>query len=242
MSESPRIWRRGVAEFVAIFLGVTLSFMADDWRENLRDRDEAERVLAGIASDLENDLASLRAKIRFDGEVLAVERWLLENWEREDLASDSIEAAWIQVLNVGSYLPIRSEYESASSAGRLQLIENAALRATIVTHYETWQAHQQVQNRNQLDFVFELWRQSRAHFRFEGFDDPSQWVPELGEIREAFSPVALIGDWSETRRDAVLHGALAESTLHRRIHHYQLRAFARDTESLRAEILSEIEG
>jgi len=242
MSESPRIWRRGVAEFLAIFLGVTLSFVADDWREDLRDRQEAERVLAGIAADLEYDLVSLRGKIRLDGASLGVERWLLENWEREDLPSDSIEAAWIQVLNVSSYSPIRSEYESASSAGRLQLIENAALRETIVRHYETWQSHQQVQNRNQLEFVFELWRQSRAHFRFEGFDDPSQWVPELGEMREAFLPVELIGDWSATRRDAVLHGALAESMLVRRMHHYQLRAFARDTESLRAEILSEIEG
>lgn len=241
MSESPRIWKRGIAEFVAIFLGVTLSFMADDWRDHLREKDEASRVLAGLAADLENDLNGLREKISLDGSTLEAERWMLENWRRADLPDDSVEAAWREILLVGSYSPIRSEYESASSAGRLQLIANVDLRERIVTHYETDQVHQQVQSGHLLDFVFELWHQSRSRFRFaDDFDRPGQWVPEMGEAREAMLPVELIAPWSETRMDAVLHGAVAQAMLHRRMHHYQLRAFALQTESLRADILTEL--
>jgi hypothetical protein len=89
--------------------------------------------------------------------------------------------------------------------------------------------------------VFELWHQSRSRFRFAGdFDGPGQWVPEPGEMREAILPLELIDPWSETRTDVVLHGALSESMLHRRMHHYQLRAFAEQTKSLRADILMEL--
>ncbi|MGD2070597.1 MAG: hypothetical protein PVI57_18130 [Gemmatimonadota bacterium] len=50
--------KRGVVEFVAIFLGVTLSFLADDWHERLEQRDRAVGVMEGIERDLTQDWPS----------------------------------------------------------------------------------------------------------------------------------------------------------------------------------------
>jgi hypothetical protein len=79
MTDSPRLWRRGLVEFIAIFLGVTLSFLAEDWRETLRDRAEADRVLAGLVADLESDQSGLRDKIQIDSILLQSGQWLLRS-------------------------------------------------------------------------------------------------------------------------------------------------------------------
>jgi hypothetical protein len=220
------MWRRGFVEFLAIFLGVSLSFLAEDWRETLRDRSEADRVLAGLMADLEGDQVGLRSKIQIDSVLLQSGQWLLQSWDR-DAPEDSIEAALDRLYTAGTYTPVRSEYASANSAGRLQLIESADLRAEIVAHYETSQPHQQVVNRMQLDLVFEVWRRLRPYLQFgEGSAGPLLLMP----------PGSLFVPWSEIRRDQQLRNTLVEMISMTRVHLLQLNDHLIEAERIREAI------
>ena len=48
---------RALAEGFAIFAGVLLALVADDWRETRSDRREARESLAVVMADLESDSA-----------------------------------------------------------------------------------------------------------------------------------------------------------------------------------------
>ena len=62
----PRL-KRGLVEFLAIFLGVSMGFVAEDWRESLAEAREVELVMEGLVSDLNQDLAAVEAKAEVDG-------------------------------------------------------------------------------------------------------------------------------------------------------------------------------
>jgi uncharacterized protein DUF6090 len=234
--QTPDSWthraRRGLVEFVAIFLGVTLSFVADDWREDLADGRQVELVLAGIRSDLEQDLEQLDWLIRADSAAVEGGLWLHANWERSRLPGDSLESA-LAVLHQGApYSPVRSEYESAKSAGRLQLITNAGLRTAITELYERGQPHNVSVGHMSIDFDFELWRELRPYVRF---------ATEFGAL-PLIPQITLDVPWSEASSNAVLRNSLVYDFSFRRMHLSQVRELRGSTERLIELIAEELAG
>ena len=203
--------RRGVVEFVAIFLGVSLSFLADDWRENLGDRRQAELVLAGIRADLEQDLPLINFLLRTDSAAVEGGAWLHSNWERARPPQDSVTWALGTLHNGGPYSPVRSEYESAKSAGRLQLIPDGSLREAITNHYERWQPHHVTVRNASMDFDFELMRQLRPHVRFS---------TEFGDL-PVFPGVEFGSPWPAVTDDVVVRNSLVHALTFRRLHRNQ---------------------
>jgi len=227
MPGSSSIWRRGFVEFLAIFAGVTLSFLAEDWRQALQDHKDEERVLTGVASDLEEDLSFIRGKIQTDSLGLVGELWLQANWDRSSPPTDSVQAALEDFFHGATYSPMRSEYESAKSAGRLQLIQDDDLRSAIITYYERGQPQQQVVNRMQLDLHFEVWRQLRPYLQFgRDFAESAGTTPKIGLFRP----------WPDVRADQVLRNSLVEAMSMRRINLAQMRGHASATEQLHDEL------
>ncbi|MFW6199373.1 MAG: hypothetical protein ACOC8K_02270 [Gemmatimonadota bacterium] len=131
--------KRGFVNFVAIFLGVSLSFLAEDWREDLREVEDGLRSLQGIVADINQDVPTARGLARSDSVAIQWGLWLHGNWERTDLPPDSVDRALQALHSGGPYTPVRSEYESAKYAGRLQYIENQGLRGDITGLYESSQ-------------------------------------------------------------------------------------------------------
>lgn len=216
MSEGNRdlrgTFKRGVVEFVAIFLAVTLSFLADDWRERLGQRDRALGVLEGIEGDLAQDLAVMRQGLRYDSVAIPAGTWLANNWERPDLPADSIDWANRQMTLWLPYLPVRAEYESAKAAGRIQFIEDDELRAQIVAFYEEGQARLGSLNDLARDMTLELQRSLRPHVRAEYHTD---------QPPERF----LAGAWSQVRRDRAIRNLFGQAATIRSIRARQTRSY-----------------
>lgn len=220
--------RRGAVSFLAIFLGVSLSFLAEDWRESLNERREARHALEGIMADLSQDLPSIRGKIALDSAAAAAGSWLHRSWDRPDLPADSLDRALDALHEGGPYSPIRSEYESAKNAGRLQLIENEELRGAITRLYERSQSHNLRVTDITMDFDFELWRRLRPYVVYaETFTEPV--VPSVH-----------MAAWPRARADTVLRNALVHATSFRRLHVGQMRDHLQATIDLREAIGEEL--
>lgn len=162
--------RRAVLEFFAIFLGVSLSFLADDWREFLSERREEKRVMRMIVGDIERDTAEIRLQIRQDSIALAAMQWLSVNWEREGLPPDSLDSAVEGMHHGNPFTPARSGYEGAKSAAHLQLIRDELLRTDVAEYFDRHQPKQVVYSEFTHQFDWVLWELLRPAYAFPAGD------------------------------------------------------------------------
>ncbi|MDX1568287.1 MAG: hypothetical protein R3223_10840, partial [Longimicrobiales bacterium] len=222
--------KRGFVNFLAIFLGVSLSFLAEDWREDLNEVEDGLRSLQGIVADINQDLGPAASLARTDSIATEWGLWLHRNWERDALPVDSVDQA-LQALHSGApYTPVRSEYESAKYAGRLQYLENPELRQQITQLYESSQPLLVHVYDLRTDFTLELWRLLRPYESYAPTFGGGGTVPR----------VHLQADWSELRNNTSLRNALVESISLRRVFSSLLRNHVRQSTRLREAVRAEL--
>ena len=221
-------FRRALIEFFVIFLGVSLSFVAEDWREARNDRQEERKVLELLATDLERDISGIQSRMRVDSLAASAGDWLHANWERSSLPDDSLNDAWEWLHRGGPYAPIRSGYESANSSGRLQLLQDHELRGDLAAYYERDQPRLVRVNEITIDFDFDVWTLLRPYYRFseEVVSSRSQVIPPLD--------MGLV--WGPIRRDNELRSAVVQAAGFRRMFSNQMSAHLVRTSELAERI------
>jgi len=222
--------KRAVINFLAIFLGVSLSFLAEDWRDDLNEVEDGLRSLRGILADIDQDLPAAQNLAVADSIAIQWGLWLHRNWERTDLPRDSVDRA-LQAHHTGApYTPVRSEYESAKYAGRLQYLENQDLRQQITRLYESTQPFLVHVYDLRTDFTLEVWRLLRPYESYRTTFAGGGTVPA----------VHLEADWSELRSNTSLRNAVVESIGLRRAFYNSLRSHALQSIQVREAILEEL--
>lgn len=134
-------WLRVMAEFLVIFAGVTLSLLADDWRQRQGDRAQETALLAGMHADLAADSANI-SSVWQRGETWerAAVRLRLRMESSDDLPPDSVFAYLQPVVWRTTYQPVTATYASLKAGGGLMaLIRDVELRRLIAAYYEVYQ-------------------------------------------------------------------------------------------------------
>ena len=155
MSEGARRrvpWARILAEFVAIFAGITLSLLADDWRQGREDRAEERSLLLGLMADLRADSAEQAAVFRFAQRHTRGAVWLRLRLEHgPQIPEDSLQFRLGDVTFSTSYDAVSATYVALKDGGRMSVVENDELRDRIISYYERTQSggvtlHQTIQD------------------------------------------------------------------------------------------------
>ncbi len=155
-------WLTVVLEFLAIFLGVTLSLMADDWLNSREDRDQEAAILSALASDLDaeyTELERLRDRMRiWDAAGARLHAELAGSGP----PADSVDAYFRPMFYYRTYRPVSTAYVNLREGGRLSLIDDPELRSAITEYYEIEQDYM-IQFYGIVQDTYFLWR--RAAFR-----------------------------------------------------------------------------
>ena len=219
-----------VLEFIVIFAGVTLSFLADGCREQQGQRDIAVRVLEGIASDLRTDIPIIMDRTESDSLRSRWTTWLIQRWDDEKIPLEGVNQALSWQHRGSGYSPIRSSYDSAKSAGSLTFIENELLLNEISKYYE--QAHGELKNigaRNS-EFQFEVWR---------------AWGPFLESKFEPGNVLAremvLAASWGKVQHNRELQSVLTNALFFSELTVTSMKSIASQSEHLLALIEAELE-
>lgn len=159
-------WARLGFEFVIVFAAVLLSLLADDWRQQQRDRRAERSLMLGLVQDLDMDLYHYGGSIPLDSIAATAGEWLQANWRRTNVPPDSISWALNGMYRGMPYAPARMEYEAAKSSARLDLIRSQDLRRQIVLHFE--QTHRILEAVGDLNlrFAFEWAEAIRPYVAF----------------------------------------------------------------------------
>jgi len=199
-------WKRGFVEFLAIFLGVSLSFLAEDWRQSLGEARQGIAVLRGIERDLSQEREAIQSTLQRDSLAVVAGGWLHANWSRKDAPRDSIDQMLRVLVGFGPTLTVRAAYESAKASGRLEFIRNDELRADVVAFYEQSQADFVDMARISMDYMVEMNRALRPYL-------------ELENVAGGWSGMnsTLAGSWSAIGGNRDTRNAVGESTAMRQM-------------------------
>ncbi len=155
-------YRPVVLEFLAIFLGVTLSLMADDWRSSREDRDQEAAILSALAYDLVEEYSELeRLQDRMQIWDAAGAR-LHAELAGSGPPADSVDAYFRPMFYYITYKPVSTAYVNLREGGRLSLIDDPELRSAITAYYEIEQDYM-IQFYGIVQDTYFLWR--RVAFR-----------------------------------------------------------------------------
>lgn len=223
-----------------------LSFLAEDWREYLGERREEVRLLEGLVQDIDADTAySEILAIPINERALTSGVWLQANWSRSDLPVDSLDWALDGLHRGMPYASTRSEYEAAKNSGRLDLIQDRALRRLINNHFE--QSHAVISEVSDMNirFHFEFVEAIRPHIVFDDeFEAPLDLRPDPSNptLGEDWPNVSLRRPWVEVQQDDDARAVLAQTNTFRRLVLGWHRMNLQEMHDLREAIHEALEG
>ncbi|HEX6694002.1 MAG TPA: hypothetical protein VF035_04775 [Longimicrobiales bacterium] len=135
MTVLPRKLQRYGLELLIVFLGVSLSLLAENWRQTRADAKSESASLVRLHGDMQLDAQDMRLNASNAETGLEAARWLTANGGTKHSA-DSVSAMLTNIGVCSFFVPYTSEYTALKSSGRLSLISNDAIREGIVRLYE----------------------------------------------------------------------------------------------------------
>jgi len=138
--KKPRIpWRRFFAEFLVIFVGVSLSLLADDWRSTRMEAREEREAKALLLEDLTDDARQLQRVAQDLPAQDSAAAWLSAHWANPSLSGDSVELRLTALLPLERYRPLRAAFLSLQAGSGIGLIGESGLRRDLVRYFEATQ-------------------------------------------------------------------------------------------------------
>lgn len=128
--------KKYLSEIVVIFLGISISFWFDEWRENRKDRETEQKILQNLKENLVQDTIVLGGTLKM-GEtfIRGIDKLAAfkQGPEMIDSVNDYIDmAASYTGININ-----QTTYEETKQTGHTSLIQNDTLKKAILGHYTT---------------------------------------------------------------------------------------------------------
>jgi len=123
-----------IGELIIIFLGITLSWWFEEWRQEKQERQLEAQHLINLKSNLETDSITMNSELADMKESMrrlkALEKAIQNN------QTDSLGFYLRSMIMVAEFHPNDSEFEVIKSTGDIGLIADDTLRRDIMTLYE----------------------------------------------------------------------------------------------------------
>lgn len=197
-------WGRLTLEAGAIFLGVTLGFLADDLGDYRAKREREREALSQLLEDLRLDSADLAPILPRHRLRVEVTQWLSGHLDDPAVPLDSVVAYLNRLGQVApySYEPVTVTYSGLKATGELDVIRDSDLRRDIVFYFEDRQVVLDDNNQEAFQIEYDWWRRLASSLAFAPTDTlhvfPEVSVRDLPALRddpEARFELALMGQY-----------------------------------------------
>lgn len=128
-------WKKYTFEFLSIFIAVVSAFALNNWNENRRDNEAANKILQEISNGLTKDIHDININVGGHKSGIAACNYWRRLIARQTASADSLEQHYLNLTRDFFSAQNRSGYETLKSRG-LELIQNDSLRYEIISLYE----------------------------------------------------------------------------------------------------------
>lgn len=126
--------KKYISEIIVIFIGISISFWFDEWRDNRKDRETEQKMLQDLKENLAQDTFLLgQTSLRVDAMVKDAEKLIHFKQDAEIL--DSVSAYIDMAASYSGILINQTTYEEMKQTGNTRLIQNDTLKKAILGHY-----------------------------------------------------------------------------------------------------------
>ncbi|ADB39066.1 hypothetical protein [Spirosoma linguale] len=123
-----------ISEILVIFIGISISFFFDEWRDNRKDDETVKKHLTFLKTNLAEDTLKLTTYINH-GNRLVNSINKLAYFKKDSEITDKID---FYIDNAASYLAFKSNqmaYEEIKQTAHTNLIKNDSLRTLFLSYY-----------------------------------------------------------------------------------------------------------
>jgi len=128
-------WKNHIVELVVVFLGVTLAFLLDNYRENRRSAESEQRYLTALHKDISADIQQLQDLIEYTKtnleQVVKLDRML----QRENVNMDSLDSYTASMASLDRFTPQQIPYQSLTASGDWAVLSSFELKQQLSKLY-----------------------------------------------------------------------------------------------------------
>ena len=182
---------RGGIEFMAVFLGIALSFYVEEWQNTIEQKNLLNKDCKNILLDVNEDLSTITNVIKSNKEDLKSCNAILRNVE--DISLINIDSVLLNLSSLGypTFFGITKSYKLSYSTGRLNLYGDDDLISEISRLYDHYYERLKI-NSDLYDQVsvrfFDTYVSKNIAYARSGFDYNSK------ELEDFFSEKVFINE------------------------------------------------
>ena len=130
--------KRHIFEIVVIFLGITLSFYAENYRQDIEIRNLLKDDLFSINADISNDINEMeRIDKRIKTSIIAIDSLRLYISDKIDVDQNTLVRLIKRMLySRNTFFPYGAAYQVAQSSGRINAISDQGLMKVLSEYYQ----------------------------------------------------------------------------------------------------------
>jgi hypothetical protein len=170
------ILEKYVSEILVIFIGISMSFFFDEWRENRSNDETIQKHLTALKTNLVQDTLKLNFMIDFGRRsVRSIHK--LTYFKQESEITDSLD---FHIDNAASYLafkPTLMAYEEIRQTAHTHLIKNDSLKTLFLSYYTSI-----------LPNCTEWCKVDETHTMTQVIPEMSIYFPVVADSRNVVSP------------------------------------------------------
>ena len=126
--------KRYLSEVIVIFLGISISFWFNEWRDNQKDREMEQKILQNLKENLVQDTLLIgRTRQGVSMMVRGTEK--LIQLEEDSSLLDSVSFYIDMAASYTGVLTNKTAYEEMKQTGHTRLIQDDTLKKAILGHY-----------------------------------------------------------------------------------------------------------
>ncbi|MGC4023451.1 MAG: DUF6090 family protein [Cyclobacteriaceae bacterium] len=139
--KAPKIdWSSFLLEIVSVFIGITIAFALDNWKESRKNRETEIKTLIELKMGLNSDLIDALTDLKVFNSALKACNVYDQNFESTTANIDSLHYYSEDLLTGATFISNSSAYETLKTRG-LETITNDSLRLQIAELYDVTYEH-----------------------------------------------------------------------------------------------------
>ncbi len=129
-------WTHHLIELVVVFVGITLAFTLNSWRDNYKNHQLEQKYLYSFFDEMTYNSTELDTIIRANEEKLKYVSQFMNLLTRSNLQNDSALVILGDMHKVVQFTPKLSTYQSIKNSGNLTIISNYHLKEDLIKYYQ----------------------------------------------------------------------------------------------------------
>ena len=133
-------WTKQFVELCIVFIGITMAFMLNNWREDYKSRQLEQKYLIGFHEDIVHDDTELGIVISANAKKMVRAKNTIAAIKAGHLTTDSALEIFGDMVQMHLFFSKANTYESIKNSGNLNIIVDYDLKEELISYNQSFES------------------------------------------------------------------------------------------------------